>query len=293
MSENKYKGTGVALVTPITKNKTVDFPALEKLVEFVIAGGVDYLVALGTTGEPTTLSEAEKMDVLLNILEKNNKRVPVICGLGGNNTKEIIKQLDHYPMDKLDGILSVSPYYTKPSQAGIIAHYEEISKHCSLPILLYNVPGRTGSNIAPETVFHLANTCKNIIGVKEASGNISQCMELVKKRPTHFALLSGDDNLALTQIACGFDGVISVAANCFPSLFSKMIQACLKHAFTQAQKIHYQLLDGIDLLFKEGNPSGVKCFLYEMGMMENEFRLPIVPVSGATQEEIRLFLKTL
>ena len=293
MSENKFKGTGVALITPFKKDKSIDFHALEKLVDFVIDGGVNYLVALGTTAETPTLSEAEKLDVLINIIEKNNKRVPIVCGLGGNNTKEIINQFSIYPMDKLDAILSVSPYYNKPTQAGIIAHYKEIDKYSPLPIILYNVPARTGSNMLASTTLQLANECQNIIGMKEASGNMVQCMELAKGKPKHFTLLSGDDNLAMAQIACGFEGVISVAANCFPNLFCEIIQSSLKHAFTHAQKLQYKLLEGLELLFVEGNPSGVKCVLHELGICENELRLPMLPISHSSQQSIVHFLKTL
>ncbi len=293
MSANKFKGTGVALITPFKKDKTIDFNALEKLVDFVIEGGVNYLVALGTTAETPTISAAEKLDILINIIEKNNKRIPVVCGLGGNNTNEIIKQFELYPMDKLDAILSVSPYYNKPTQAGIVAHYKEISKHSQVPIILYNVPGRTGSNMLASTTLQLATECENIIAMKEASGNMVQCMELVKNKPKGFALLSGDDNLAMAQIACGFEGVISVAANCFPNDFCEMIQYALKHSFTHAQKLHYKLLDGIDLLFAEGNPAGVKCVLSELGICANELRLPMLPVSNGLHESIRSFVKTI
>ncbi len=291
MSANKFKGTGVALVTPFKKDKTVDFQALEKLVDYVIDGGVDYLVALGTTAETPTLRHAEKLDILINIVERNHGRLPVVCGLGGNNTHEVLTQFETYPMDKIDAILSVSPYYNKPSQSGIVAHYKEIDKHCHVPVILYNVPGRTGSNMQVSTTLQLANECERIIGMKEASGNMVQCMELVKHRPKHFTLLSGDDNLAMAQIACGFDGVISVAANCFPTDFCELIQSSLKHAFTHAQKLQYKLLDGLDLLFTEGNPSGVKCVLSELGICENELRLPMMPVSYTTQEQIKAFLK--
>jgi 4-hydroxy-tetrahydrodipicolinate synthase len=293
MSANKFKGTGVALITPFKKDKTVDYIALEKLVDFVIEGGADYLVALGTTAETPTLNEAEKLDILINIIEKNNKRVPLVCGLGGNNTAEIIKQFALYPMDKIDAILSVSPSYNKPTQEGIIAHYTEINKHCPLPIILYNVPARTGSNMLASTTLQIANECEKVIGMKEASGNMVQCMELVKNKPKHFALLSGDDMLAMPQIACGFDGVISVAANCFPKEFCELIHSSLKHAFTHAQKLHYKLMEGIDLLFVEGNPAGAKCVLTELGICENELRLPMLSVSHKTHESIKHFLKAL
>ncbi len=293
MSASIYKGTGVALVTPLKKNKTIDFDALRKLVDHVINNGVNFLVALGTTAETPTLSLAEKLDVLINVIEQCNGRVPVVAGIGGNNTHEIIEQFQTYPLDQVDAILSVSPYYNKPSQAGIIAHFNELNKHTPKPIILYNVPGRTGSNMSSATTLKLANECENIIGIKEASGNMVQCMELVKHKPKGFTLLSGDDNLTLAQIACGFDGVISVAANCFTKDFCEMVQSALKHSIPHAQKLHYKLLDGIDLLFAEGNPSGVKCVLSEMGICENEFRLPVVPVSHLVHEQIKHFISSL
>ena len=293
MSANKYRGTGVALVTPFKKNKSIDFEALRKLVDHVIDNGVNFLVALGTTAETPTLSHAEKVDVLINVIEQCNGRVPVVAGLGGNNTEELIHQFKTYPLDQVDAILSVSPYYNKPSQSGIIAHFKALDKHTPKPIILYNVPGRTGSNMTSSTTLTLANECENIIAIKEASGNLVQCMELIQHKPKGFTVLSGDDNLTLAQIACGFDGVISVAANCYTRDFCDMVDSALKHAIVHAQKQHYKLLPGMDLLFAEGNPSGVKCALAEMGLCENEFRLPVVPVSHATHEKIAAFVRSI
>jgi len=286
-----FRGTGVALVTPFKKDKSVDFPALEKLVDHVIQHGVNYLVVLGTTGEPPTLSQEEKRNILACVIAKNNKRVPLVCGIGGNNTQAVIAQLSSYPVEHVDAILSVSPYYSKPTQAGIIAHFKELDKHTPRPIILYNVPGRTGSNMLAITTIQIAKECKNMIAVKEASGNMVQCMELVQHKPDNFLVLSGDDNLALTQIACGFDGVISVAANCFTQKFCDLIQASLRNDFITARQLQYQLLDGIDLLFAEGNPSGAKFVLSEMGICANEFRLPIVPVSSNTELAIKAYLQ--
>lgn len=293
MSANKFKGTGVALVTPFHADGRIDFDALRNLVDHVIEQGVNFLVALGTTAETPTLSHAEKLDVLINVIEQCNGRVPVVAGIGGNNTAEIIRQFETYPLEHVDAILSVSPYYNKPSQAGIIAHFKELDKHAPKPIILYNVPGRTGSNMSAATSLQLANECEHIIGIKEASGNLVQCMELIHHRPKHFTVLSGDDNLTLAQVAIGFDGVISVAANCFTKDFCAMVQAALQHHMPHAQKLHYRLLEGIDLLFAEGNPAGVKCVLSELGITQNKFRLPVVPVSHATHEKIRYFLSTL
>jgi len=286
-----FRGTGVALVTPFKKDKSVDFPALEKLVDHVIQHGVNYLVVLGTTGEPPTLSQEEKRNILACVIAKNNKRVPLVCGIGGNNTQAVIAQLSSYPVEHVDAILSVSPYYSKPTQAGIIAHFKELDKHTPRPIILYNVPGRTGSNMLAITTIQIAKECKNMIAVKEASGNMVQCMELVQHKPDNFLVLSGDDNLALAQIACGFDGVISVAANCFTQKFCDLIQASLRNDFITARQLQYQLLDGIDLLFAEGNPSGAKFVLSEMGICANEFRLPIVPVSSNTELAIKAYLQ--
>ncbi len=291
MNAKMFRGTGVALVTPFKKDKSVDYQALEKLVDHVIQHGVNYLVVLGTTGEPPTLSQEEKRDILACVIAKNNKRVPLVCGIGGNNTQAVIAQLTSYPVEHVDAILSVSPYYSKPTQAGIIAHFKELDKHTPRPIILYNVPGRTGSNMLASTTIHIANECKNMIAVKEASGNMVQCMELVQHKPDNFLVLSGDDNLALAQIACGFDGVISVAANCFTQKFCDLIQASLRNDFITARQLQYQLLDGIDLLFAEGNPSGAKFVLSEMGICANEFRLPIVPVSNNTELAIKAYLK--
>jgi len=293
MSGKKFKGTGVALVTPFKKDKSIDFDALDKLVNHVIENGVNYLVALGTTAETPTLSKEEKIDVLNFIIKVNNNRLPLVCGIGGNNTQEVIELLKKYPLEHVDAILSVSPYYNKPTQAGIIAHFKEVSKHSPIPIILYNVPGRTGSNMLASTTLTLAKECKNIIAIKEACGNMAQSMELVQNLPEDFTLLSGDDDLAIAQIAIGFDGVISVAANCFTKDFSTMISESLKHNFVAAKKLHYKLLNGISLLFTEGNPPGVKAVLNKMDICENEFRLPLVPVSDDTSNKIDLFLKTL
>ena len=288
-----FKGTGVALVTPFKKDKSIDFDALERLVNHVIENGVNYLVALGTTAETPTLSNEEKIDVLKFIVKINNNRLPLVCGVGGNNTQDVLDNLKKYPLEYVDAILSVSPYYNKPTQAGIIAHFKEISKHSPIPIILYNVPGRTGSNMLASTTLTLANECKNIIAIKEACGNMAQSMELVQTLPEDFTILSGDDDLAIAQIAIGFDGVISVAANCFTKDFSTMISESLTHNFVAAKKLHYKLLNGISLLFTEGNPPGVKAVLNKMHICENEFRLPVVPVSDETSNKIDLFLKTI
>lgn len=288
---HQFGGTGVALITPFSENETVDYPALEKLIDHVIDGGVNYLVALGTTAETPTLTTEEKRDVLSFIINKCNNRVPVVCGIGGNNTAEVIHQLNTYHLEGVAGILSVAPYYNKPTQEGIYRHFKAIAAATSKPVILYNVPGRTSSNIAPATALRLANEHTNIIAIKEASGSLPQCMELVKNKPAHFAVLSGDDNLVLPQIAIGIEGVISVAANCFTKEFTAMVNAALTGDFATARQLHYKLLPGIDLLFTEGNPAGVKCVLKVMHICNNYLRLPLVPVSEDTCQKIKAFVQ--
>lgn len=282
-------GVGVALVTPFRSDFSVDYEALDRLIEYVIKGRVNYLVTLGTTGEAATLSGEEKLKVLEHTYARVNGRVPVVVGIGGNNTAEVIENIQQYPLEKAAAILSVSPYYVKPTQEGIYQHYAAIARSTEKNIILYNVPGRTSSNITAATTFRLANDFKNIIGTKEASGNMEQCLRLAKDRPEGFLLLSGDDHITLPLIACGFDGVISVAANCFASDFSRLVHYALEGNFPEANHFQHKLLDGIDLLFAENNPAGVKAFLAEMGLIENVLRLPLVPVSAPVLEKVRAF----
>ncbi len=290
---NQFRGTGVALVTPFNNDGSVDYPALERLVDHVIDNGVNYLVALGTTSEAPTMNAAEKKQVLATIVAKCNKRVPVVCGIGGNNTAEVVAQLSEYDLSNVDGILTVVPYYNKPTQEGLYQHFKAIANATTKPIILYNVPGRTVTNMLPATTLRLANEFKHIVAVKEASGNMSQCMDLVQGKPAHFAVLSGDDDLVLPQVAIGMDGVISVAANCFTKDFTTLVNDALAGNYTNAQKLHYKLLEGIRLLFVEGNPAGVKCVLNEMGICNETPRLPIVPVSAGTKEKIQQWLKNI
>jgi 4-hydroxy-tetrahydrodipicolinate synthase len=288
--KNQLKGTGVAIITPFKKNNDVDYDALEKLIDFDISNGVEYIVSLGTTGETPTLSKEEKKEIVNFTIQKINGRTPVVVGIGGNNTKEVISYLSEFPMDKITAILSNSPYYNKPSQEGIFQHYKALSKASPKPIILYNVPGRTGSNISAETTLRLAKECENVGGIKEASGNVVQCMHILKNRPDNFLVVSGDDHIALPLIACGAEGVISVAANCFPKDFSEMVRFSLKNDFGRAQKLNYKLLDGYDLLFVENNPAGVKAFLYEMKIIENVLRLPLVPLSDVFHKKVKEYL---
>jgi len=291
--EKQFRGTGVALVTPFKDNNSIDFDALEKLINHVIKGGVNYLVALGTTAETPTLTIQEKKDVLAFVVKINAGRIPVVCGMGGNDTAEVINQIRDFDLKEVAGILSVAPYYNKPTQEGIYRHFKAIAEATDKPIILYNVPGRTVTNILPATAIRLANDFKHIVAIKEASGNMVQCMELIHNKPNSFTVLSGDDDLVLSQIAIGMEGVISVAANCFTKDFTYMVNAALVNKFDKARDIHYKLLDGIHLLFTEGNPAGVKCVLNAMEICENNLRLPLVPVSASTSIKIQDYIKTL
>jgi 4-hydroxy-tetrahydrodipicolinate synthase len=283
------KGTGVAMVTPFKSNLEVDYDGLGKLITFIISGGAEYVVSLGTTGETPTLSKEEKLEVLNYTYEQVDGRVPVVVGIGGNNTQELVHDLEKYPLDKATAVLSASPYYNKPSQEGLYQHYKMLAAASPKPILLYNVPGRTGRNINASTTLRLAEV-DNIAGIKEASGDLGQCMQILKDRPSDFLVVSGDDNLVLPQMACGMDGVISVAANCFPKDFSDMIRHCLAGDYASARLLHYKMLEGYDLLFAENNPAGVKAFLAELGVIENYLRLPVTPLSDALHQKVKMYL---
>jgi 4-hydroxy-tetrahydrodipicolinate synthase len=285
------KGTGVALVTPFKKDMEVDFDALGRILDFTITTGVDYIVSLGTTGETPTLDTEEKFDIINFTFEKVHGRVPVVIGVGGNNTKEVMENLQSYPLEKAAAVLSTSPYYNKPSQEGIYQHYKNLADASPKPVILYNVPGRTGSNITAATTLKLAAEVENIAGIKEASGNMVQCMHILKDRPSDFLVVSGDDHLTLPLLACGMDGVISVAANCFPGDFSNMVRYCLAGDFEAARILHYTCLRGNDLLFAENNPAGVKAFLHELGLIENVLRLPLVPLSAGIHQQVKDYLK--
>lgn len=285
MSKNtKFKGTGVAIVTPFSKDNSIDYKSLGKLVDFIIKGGVEYIVVLGTTGESVTLSKEEKQSIITHVIENVNKRVPIVLGLGGSNTQEIVNSLKKTAdFNHIDALLSVSPYYNKPNQRGIYQHYKAISEVSPLPIILYNVPGRTASNLSADTTLKLANDFKNIIAIKEASGNLEQCMKIIKYKPKDFSVISGDDMLTLPMIAAGADGVISVVANAFPKDFSEMTRQILAGNVKEAQKLHYKLTDIIEQLFADGNPAGIKAVLEMMKICTANVRLPLVKVNKATQ----------
>jgi len=281
---NQFKGAGVALVTPFLADMSIDYPALRKLVREQIAGGTNFLVVQGTTGESPTLTGDEKQKVLETVQEENNGVLPIVYGVGGNNTLAVAEAFSKIPAG-VDGILSVAPYYNKPIQRGFVAHYKAIAQATDLPIIMYNVPGRTGSNMLAETTLELAEV-KNIVAMKEASGNMEQIMEVIRCKPADFLVLSGDDALTMPLIAAGADGVISVVANSFPKQFSQMVAASLNGDLASARKLHYDLLPITKLFFTEGNPGGVKIALEELGWMAPHMRLPLVQVSDSLKSAI-------
>jgi 4-hydroxy-tetrahydrodipicolinate synthase len=283
---DQLKGMGVALVTPFLHDCSIDFEALHRVIDFTIANGANYVVTLGTTGETATLSTEEKLKILAYTYDAVAGRVPVVVGIGGNNTAEVLHCIASWPLGNAAAVLSVSPYYSKPSQAGIFAHYAAIAEACAKPVLLYNVPGRTGSNITAANALALAARYPNIVGIKEASGAMGQAMHLIKDRPKGFLLISGDDLLTLPLMACGFDGVISVVGNCFPAEFSRLVKLAEQSNFAEAGGIQQQLVDAIDLLFVENNPAGAKAFLAAKGLCHNVLRLPLVPLSEVVHRQV-------
>ena len=290
-ANTKFKGTGVAIVTPFRKDDSIDFKALTKLVNYQIENQIDYIVVLGTTGESVTLTNDEKHAVVNTVIDAVDKRVPLIVGIGGNNTQDIIHKIKSFDFNGIDGILSVSPYYNKPTQAGIYEHYKAIASSSPLPVIIYNVPGRTGSNVSVETTLKLANDFKNIVATKEASGSMQQIMEILKNKPKDFQVISGDDALAFPFACMGCNGVISVAANAFPKQMSEMIDLALDKKYDKARDIHYSLLDMINLLFIDGSPSGVKAVLEMKKLATNHVRLPLVNITQATYNKLAEQLK--
>lgn len=284
-------GTGVALITPFKDDLSVDVVALSKIVEYNIAGGVDYLVVLGTTGEAVTLTKMEKQVVIDTIINTNAGRLPLVLGIGGNNTVAVVDELSYWNLEDFDAILSVSPYYNKPTQEGIYQHFKAIALASTKPIILYNVPGRTGSNMLPETVLRLARDFGNIIAIKEASGDITQVMKIIKNKPEEFMVISGDDFTALPTVLAGGVGVISVLGQGLPHEFSKMIRLGLQKEVEAAYNLHYTLQDGMELIFKEGNPAGIKAVYEVLGLTNAKVRLPLVEASPSLKKEISEFLK--
>ena len=286
-----FKGSGVALVTPFLSDGSIDFPALQQLVSLQIKGGTDFLVVQGTTGESPTLSQDEKRQVLETVLAVNNGQLPVVYGIGGNNTAGLAALFQNLPSG-VDGILSVSPYYNKPIQKGIVAHFKQVASYTDLPIILYNVPGRTGSNMSVETTLELAEI-QNVVAVKEASGNMEQIMDIIRQRKPGFGVLSGDDNLTMPLIAAGADGVISVVANAFPERFSQMVHASMEGNLDLAKAAHYDLFNVTKMFFEEGNPGGVKVALAKRGLMQETMRMPLYPVSEGLRSRIQAETKRL
>ena len=286
----KLRGTGVALVTPFDANGSIDFESLAKVINHVISNGCEYVVTLGTTGETPVLSKEEKVELIEFTYSAVNNKVPVVVGIGGNDTNALVKDLHSFPLDKATAVLSAGPYYNKPSQEGIFQHYKAMAKETLKPIILYNVPGRTGKNIEASTTLRLAHEVENIAGIKEASGDFTLCMKILKEKPDDFLVVSGDDALAMAQIACGMEGVISVAANCLPASFSEMVRLSLKSDFIKAKIKNDAMLNAYELLFCENNPAGVKAFLVEMGLIQNNLRLPLVPLSMAVHQKIKNYL---
>jgi 4-hydroxy-tetrahydrodipicolinate synthase len=283
----KFRGTGVAIITPFKNDSSIDFAALGRVIDHVINGGVNYIVALGTTGESVTLSKDEKKAIVSYVVEAIDNRVPLVVGIGGNNTQEIINSVRHSVLEGVDGILSVAPYYNKPSQKGLIQHFKAIATSSPLPVILYNVPGRTSCNISSDTCLELAHSCDNIVGIKEASGDIGQIMRIIKGKPDNFGVISGDDLMTIPIIAAGGAGVISVLANAFPAQTSELINNSLKSNFKTARELQFHFLEMIELLFIDGNPSGVKAMLNIMNICQNNLRLPLVPVSRTVYTRIQ------
>ncbi len=289
---NQLSGTGVALVTPFNSSLAVDEKALASVIEHVLAGGVEYVVTLGTTGETPTLSREEKIRISRFTIEVVNNRVPVVIGAGGSDTREVIHEIEKLPTDHAVAILSASPYYSKPSQEGLYQHYKAIAAASPKPVILYNVPGRTARNVDADTVLRLAEL-PNIAGIKEAGGDMAQCAKILRDRPADFLVVSGDDALAFPQIAIGMQGVISVAANSFPQAFSSMVRAALAGDWKKAKKINDGLIEGYELLFVENNPAGVKAALAELGLIENIVRLPLVPLSKSYHDHLKKYVSGL
>ncbi|HPE17387.1 MAG TPA: 4-hydroxy-tetrahydrodipicolinate synthase [Tenuifilaceae bacterium] len=288
-----FKGLGVAMVTPFDSRKEIDYEATEKLLEHLVSGGVNYLVLQGTTGESVTLSDDEKHDFIQFVLKKNDGRLPVVVGMGGNNTSNIAKKIKDFDFDGIDAILSVTPYYNKPTQKGLELHYRALAAQSPVPIILYNVPGRTGVNMTADTTLKLAHEVPNIIAVKEASGNLNQQTYILRDRPEGFLVLSGDDGLAFPQIAMGMDGVISVVGNAFPKQFSTLVHHALNGNIAEAKELHYNLIELIDTLFVEGNPGGIKAALEILGIVENNLRLPLAPISESAYYKLSILIENM
>lgn len=291
MKQNIFKGLGIALVTPFASDGSVDYDVLKKLLDYQLKNGADFFCILATTGETPTLTKDEKQKIKELVVEKVGDKVPILIGCGGNNTADVVNELQTADFSGIDGILSVCPYYNKPSQEGLYHHFKAIAGATNMPVVLYNVPGRTGVNLKAETTVRLARDCENIVAIKEASGSLEQVDEIIKNKPDGFDVISGDDALTFPMIACGAAGVISVIGNALPKEFSRMIRLEMKGEIESARKIHHKFTDLFNLLFVDGNPAGVKAMLHEMGMIENVLRLPLVPTRLTTMQKISDCLK--
>ena len=287
MGHVNLTGMGIALITPFQTNGEVDYPALSRVVDYQLQNDTDYLVVLGTTGEAPTISNSEQKEITRFVIDKVNSRIPIVLGISGNNTRAVTERLKAEDMEGVDAILSAVPYYNKPSQEGIYQHYKAIAQATSLPLVLYNVPGRTGINMTAETTLRLAQDFDNVIAVKEASGNLAQISSIIKYKPSDFQVISGDDGITFSLIALGGVGVISVIGNAFPKAFSRMVHSALSGDYANALSLHQDFLELYELLFADGSPAGVKSLLHIMGYIENELRLPLVPTRAATYEKIR------
>lgn len=286
----QLRGTGVALITPFSEDYSIDYEALEVMINHVIHNGAEYIVSMGTTGESPSISKEEKREIVTFTYQKVNNRVPVVVGIGGNNTAAVIQELQTFPLEKAVAVLSVSPYYSKPSQEGLFQHFKAVAAASPKPVILYNVPGRTGRGLLPATIIRLAKEVPNIGGVKDAAGDIMQSMRILKDRPDEFLVSSGDDSLALPQLACGMDGLISVIANSMPRKFSDMVRLALAGKLAEAKKLNDAMLDTYELLFAENNPAGVKSFLSHLGLIKNVLRLPVTPLSEALHKKAKYML---
>lgn len=288
---SKFKGLGVAMVTPFTVEKEIDYDATERMVEHLVGGGVDYLVLLGTTGESVVLNDDEKKDFVEYVIKKNDSRVPIVVGMGGHDTAKLLKSIKQFDFDGVDAILSVTPYYNKPTQKGLELHFRAVAAQSPVPVILYNVPGRTGINMTAETTLKLAHEVPNIIAIKEASSNLNQQSYILRDRPDHFLVISGDDGLALPQLCMGMDGVISVVGNVLPNEFSQLVTAAMNGKLEIARQLHYKLIEVIDALFLEGNPGGAKAALTILGIIENNLRLPLAPISDTLYYKLQILLE--
>jgi len=292
-NKHPFAGTGVAIVTPFLENGDLDIVSLEKLVNHMIEGGVEYIVSLGTTGENPTLNKEERQQVYSLVNQFNKGRIQLVAGIGGNDTRAVVQSMKTFDLTGYSAILSVSPYYNKPNNEGLFQHYKAINDNAPLPVIMYNVPGRTGMNVNVATTLRIARVCKNIIATKEASGNIDQIMQIIKEKPEGFEVISGDDGITLPIMACGAIGVISVVGNAYPQLISDMVRLCLEGKFIEARPAHEKMLPLISSMFAEGNPSGIKAYLSELGITKNTFRLPVVGVSDPLLQSIRSLMKSI